>query len=276
MSTFSQLILPPKNLASCIAGCIVRDTRTMELSLPDRVNYFPASPLYSITLTIEGQIHLSDKFLAPEDMIDQPVAPKRLFQAPKDAPHMSWNPGPLLAMTIAIFPDAWLKLGGTLKGEAPEDIQHILPILETQPIEVAWPKFCAEMALIWHHSKEGNQVSRWVGSDRVRDWTHHLFAQIAHSGPSRSIRTLQRRLQRWTGFTRKELEFYSKVEEVHRIITTEPAAHPVDIASDAGFSDQSHMGRAIKRATGFSPVSLNQKIAIEEPFWCYRLLGERF
>jgi hypothetical protein len=36
------------------------------------------------------------------------------------------------------------------------------------------------------------------------------------------------------------------------------------------------MGRAVKRATGFSPGQINRLIATEEPFWCYRLLGERF
>ena len=87
---------------------------------------------------------------------------------------------------------------------------------------------------------------------------------------------MQRRLLHGTGFSRKELEFYSKVEEAHRITTAEPDASPAEIAIESGFSDQSHMGRAIKRATGFSPMKLNRKIATEEPFWCYRLLGERF
>jgi len=60
------------------------------------------------------------------------------------------------------------------------------------------------------------------------------------------------------------------------LILAEPTATPAELAAEAGFADQSHLGRALKRATGFSPVSLNRKIATEEPFWCYRLLGERF
>ncbi len=49
-----------------------------------------------------------------------------------------------------------------------------------------------------------------------------------------------------------------------------------EIAIDAGYADQSHMGRAVRRATGFSPARLNRAIENEEAFWCYRLFGERF
>lgn len=276
MSTYSQLLLPPKNLASCIAGCIFRDTREASLSAEDRVNYFPASPLYTVTLILKGQLHIADGITDLADLKHLAPAPRRLFQAPRIAPHMSWSPGPIVAMTIAFYPDAWLKLKGTLEGAPPEDIASILSILEAEPISDAWPAFCAEMARKWNDCSENRHLADWAGSSHLRDWTYYLLIQIMHSGPGRSMRSAQRRLQQWSGFNRKELEFYSKVEGVHRIITAKPDANPAEIAADAGFSDQSHMGRAIKRATGFSPTKLNQKIAIEEPFWCYRLLGERF
>jgi AraC-like DNA-binding protein len=53
-------------------------------------------------------------------------------------------------------------------------------------------------------------------------------------------------------------------------------ASAAGLTTEAAFSDQSHMGRAVRRATGFSPAHLNRVIATEEAFWCYRLLGERF
>ncbi|WP_439655569.1 hypothetical protein [Sulfitobacter aquimarinus] len=83
-------------------------------------------------------------------------------------------------------------------------------------------------------------------------------------------------MERWTGTNRQTLEFFAKVEEVHRLVTTEQATTPAELAVDAGFADQSPMGRALKRATGFSPVCLNRKITTEEPFWCYRVMGQRF
>lgn len=276
MLTNSQLILPPKALASCIAGCIVRDTRGVNLSDADRVNYFPASPLFSVTLTLSGQIHMADKFVSQEELRTHPCAPKRLFLPPQSKPQMSWSPGPLWAMTIAIFPDAWQRLGGTLDGTPPHKIQHALSLFETQHHDLAWPDFWQEMTAIWHQTKDGELAPDWAGSDRVKDWSFHLFGQLSQTGAGRGLRSAQRRLQRWTGLNRQTLEFFAKIEDLHQLISADPTATPADLAAQAGFADQSHMGRALKRATGFSPADLNQKIATEEPFWCYRLLGERF
>lgn len=276
MPTQSQLILPPKALASCIAGCIVRDTRMAQLSEMDRVNYFPASPLFAVTLVLSGQIHVADKIMTLTELRDQPAAPKMLFTPPQDQPHMSWSPGPVFAVTVGFFPDAWQRLGGTLDGTPPEAMERVFSELEVASDASNWPAFWRDMSAIWHSSDDRDGLADWTGSDRIRDWTYHLTRQLVQTGAGRSLRSAQRRLQRWTGHTRQTLEFFAKVEDVHRLITKEPFAMPVEIAADAGFADQSHMGRALKRATGFSPLILNQKIAKEESFWCYRLLSERF
>lgn len=276
MPTHSQLILPPKGLASCIAGCIVRDTRTVQLSEVDRANYFPASPLFAVTLVLSGQLLVADKVVGLADLRKQPCVAKRLFTPPQDQPHMSWSPGPIFALTVAFFPDAWQRMGGTLNGTPPESIKKVLSLLEPASLEPNWPRFWQEMSAIWHKSKSDDWLADWSGSDRIRDWTYHITSQLVQTGPGRGLRSAQRRLQRWTGHTKQTLEFFAKIEDVHRLITKEPLARPVEIAADAGFADQSHMGRALRRATGFSPSILNQKIAKEESFWCYRLLGERF
>jgi len=87
---------------------------------------------------------------------------------------------------------------------------------------------------------------------------------------------MQRRVRRWTGQDIQTLNFFARMEDLHQHVTADPDTPPVELAVSAGFADQSHMGRALKRATGFSPVQLNQRIAKDEAFWCYRLLGERF
>lgn len=276
MPTRSQLILPPRHIASCVVGCIVRDTRGVELSDADRVNYFPALPLFTITLTLTGQIHTADHILPFADLRQRPAAPPRLFQPPYSTPQMSWSPGPIHAMTIAFFPDAWQRLGGAADGTPPEPIQNALALFETGHLETAWPLFWQDMATIWATSKGRDGPADWAGSDRLRDWAHHLTGQLAQTGVGRGLRSTQRRLRRWTGLDKQTLDFFTKVEDVQRLLAADPDTTPADLAIEAGYADQSHMGRALKRATGFSPVTLNQKIATEEPFWCYRLLGERF
>lgn len=276
MRVLSQLILPPTALASCIAGCIVRDTRMADLAEADRVNYFPASPLFTATLTLAGQIHVAEEIIPLDELRGLQPAPKHLFATPRTCPHISWSPGPLLAVTIAFFPDAWKRLGGHLDGTPPEALRRVLSQLEAEPTNCAWPEFWQAMSELWANRDASNQLADWAGSDRLKDWTIHLMGQLAKTGAGRSLRSAQRRLQSWTGHNRQTLEFFAKVEEVHRLVSEAPNNTPVDLAADAGFADQSHMGRALKRATGFSPMDLNQKIATEEPFWCYRLLGERF
>ena len=72
------------------------------------------------------------------------------------------------------------------------------------------------------------------------------------------------------------LGFYAAFENLHRLSVERPDEPLAMLAGDAGYSDQSHMGRAVRRATGFSPARLNRMIESEESFWCYRLLGQRF
>ena len=96
------------------------------------------------------------------------------------------------------------------------------------------------------------------------------------SSAGQSLRSYERRLKRSSGHTQRALMFYANVENLHKV-ARENADQPLsDIALAAGYSDQSHMGRALRRATGFSPAQLNHAIETEEAFWCYRLLGERF
>jgi AraC-like DNA-binding protein len=90
------------------------------------------------------------------------------------------------------------------------------------------------------------------------------------------MRAAERRLRRWTGQNQQALSFYARFEELHRLSLQNGDAPLAGLAQDAGFSDQSHMGRTVRRATGYSPARLNELIATEESFWCYRLLGERY
>ena len=79
-----------------------------------------------------------------------------------------------------------------------------------------------------------------------------------------------------SGHTRRSLDFYSAFEKLHEISRRHSESSLADIAYASGYADQSHMGRVVRRATRFTPARLNRAIQTEEPFWCYRLLGERF
>jgi len=82
-------------------------------------------------------------------------------------------------------------------------------------------------------------------------------------------------MKRWTGQSGRALRAFAQLEDLHSLRMREPNTAMAEIAAEAEFSDQSHMGRAVKKATGFSPGKLNRLIDTSESFWCYRLLGER-
>lgn len=276
MPSTSRLILPPRELASCIAGCLYRDTRGTRLSDEERLNYFPASPLFAASVMLSGDLHVADTLVPLEAIKQIPRTPKTVFSAPKTFPNMSWSPGPVEGFTVAFYPDAWQALGGGIDGTPPDFLPHVLTHFDNTTTEAAWPLFWDEMKRAWDAAQNADGAQRWIGSDRVKTWTYHLLGKAAQTGSGRSLRSMQRRIRRWTGQDIQTLSFFSRIEDLHQLVAKDPHTPPADLAVDAGFADQSHMGRDLKRATGFSPAQLNQRIAEDEAFWCYRLLGERF
>lgn len=278
MQPKSCLLLPPPDLANCIAAAIFRDTKGTDLTDADRLNYFPASPLHSLTFVLAGQLHISAGL---HDIASlracKPVAGTVVIPPP-DEPIVSWSPGPVVALTIGFFPEAWRILGGGQDEDALPRLLNVPASRLSHPDEVEkqWATFCSELSSLWSERRASTAFANWPGSDKVADWSRHLLARLAIAGPGRSARAMERRLRRWTGQSRQSLGFYARIEELHRMRTTEPDAPLAALANDAKFSDQSHMGRAVKRATGFSPARLNRMIETDEPFWCYRLMGERF
>ena len=176
------------------------------------------------------------------------------------------------AITIAIYPDAWMALGGEPDGaNVPHAIQNALA---NATLPAFWTAFCETLAPEWNALRQDGLG--WRGSHRISDWARQVTTKAALSGTGRSLRSIERRLNRLTGQSKQAIDFFAKIEDLHARLAADPDASLADMAAAADFSDQSHMGRTVKRVTGFSPKQLNQMIATEEAFWCYRLLGARF
>lgn len=274
----AQILFPPAELGRCVAFAIVRDTRARTLSRTDRLNYFPASPLTTLTVVMNGQIHMANALCDLQTLsLSEPV-PREFVSLPQPGPIVSWSPGAVRAVTIGFFPDAWCKLGGALDGNClPQAIKAAAETFRrSRDAVVGWENFCGLLQEVWRAAHTDEIVPYWSGSSLLADWVRHVLLQSAMSGPGRSVRAIERRLKRSTGHSRQALEFFAKVEQLHGLANGARSETAAQIAHDAVFCDQAHMGRAVKRATGFSPVRLNKLIETEEAFWCYRLLGERF
>lgn len=274
MSPISRLFLPPPSLSGCLMAGIFRDTRGANLSAADRMNHFPASPLVAITRVQYGALRMLPSGASRRSASAAPSLPQSSVLGPQDAPVSSWSEGSVVALTVGVYPDAWRALGGD------KDYQTILPIFD-QALECfgaesdaydGWFRFCATLESSWREARPQG----WRPVARIADWSKALATRAALSGRGRSVRSIERRIRRYSGHTRRSLAFYSAFEQLHERVNHMAGQPLAELAVDAGYSDQSHMGRAVRRATGFSPAQLNKAIETEEPFWCYRLLGERF
>lgn len=269
MRPISKLFLPPPDLSGCVLVAVYRDTRGAGLSPEDRVSHFPASPMVAVTLVLQGEVRLIAEGGDWRAASAAPSLPEIFVMAPQDTPLSSWAPGDLEALTIGIYPDAWRALGGDGAGSAlPTSVARALDAVSAASgPDAAWEGFCHELAQGWRQSHAATGVGDWVKS---------LMTRAALSGSGRSLRSIERRVKRLTGSTRQTLEFFAAIENLQATTTADPDRPLAEIALSAGYADQSHMGRAVRRATGFSPARLNRAIETEEAFWCYRLLGERF
>ncbi len=276
-SPIADLLLPPANLASCVSAAIYRDTLGVQMRPEDRLNYFPATPLIAVSRIFEGQLHMARDLRAIDVLRSMPSLPNLSVTPPQDSPVCSWSPSGLRAITIAFYPDAWAALGGSSEGGAIPDVVGNALMVECVDISTYWAKVCSVLTPIWARTRQDQTGhAAWAGSNRVADWARHVTTRAALSGTGRSLRSAERRLRRWTGQSRQTIEFFAKVEHLHRRTIQNPDVPLAQIAVDSDFADQSHMGRAVKRATGFTPNQFNKRVENEEPFWCYRLLGERF
>lgn len=276
--TKSLLLYPPKQLASCIAAGVFRDTRNASLSDMDRFNYFPASPLVSVTYVIEGEIRLVQEAGDLESAGGANSIARQSVMPPQNQPIVSWSQGPVAALTIGFYPDAWLRLGFGFDDRAvPLALASALSSFDMdKDPDSSWDAFGQSFSEPWYKARSATGAASWAGSDRLADWSRYQLSRLSTATSGRSIRTIERQIKRISGQSRQSLGFYAAIEDLHRQNVLSPDDSLADIAAEAGFADQSHMGRAVRRATGFSPKKLNKLIETEEAFWCYRLLGERF
>lgn len=269
-----RLILPRASLAGCLFGALARDTRGRGLSGGALYNHFPASPLFAVNWVFEGRLHR-----VVDNRIDPEPLPAISIAGPQDVPVTSWSPGAVWALSLGIYPEAW----HALTGQATDGWIGVTRGLETGLAPgalrdafaaVAGPDDLGTLEAVilplWQDARPGGT---WIGRS-LGDWLRAVSLRAAMSGAGQSLRQTQRRLHRLTGQNARALDLYARVEALRDLQRDAPGPLS-ELAVAAGFADQSHMGRAVRRVTGLSPGALNRAIAEEEAFWAYRLLGER-
>lgn len=279
--TRSELIEPIRALSSCLLLGLVRDTRGVGLSDEDRHNHFFTSPYCTITCFIEGE----SQMVSPS-WNNGAGLPRINVQGPNTVPLVSYNPGPLYVLGFAFRNDAFYALTGispeTIKDQMLDGEKilsgNLVDLIENSLLNNALDEagrlstFQAGLEQLWAQRRASN-FGRF--GDRVSDWANYMVGQLAKSSSAKSARQFQRKIKKMSGLSQRDLNQFARQENIFERTISLRAGEQTDlsqIALESGFSDQSHMGREVRRITGKSPRQINQLIQTKESYWCYRLM----
>jgi AraC-like DNA-binding protein len=279
----AHLLLPRTSLSDLLFAAVIRDARGEHVPAEGFFSCIPAVPLCSVTWIYgEGELH----FVNAHGEIN-PVSVSPVFVAgPKRRPIVSWNAAPACSMTVGFYADAWtiltsIKAGRLVDLREPhtrvlrgELSQTFHTVHECGNFEEGFRYLQDTLDPIWQKARLWQSA---VSPQRLEDWTQALIARAARSGPGKSERQIQRRIKSWTGLTQRELRFHAQAEK--SLLSLSHLAPPdldlVKMAAEAGYADQSHMGRAIRRITGASPARVSQLIQSDTRYWMHRLINSR-
>ncbi len=285
-SAANRVWLPRLSLASCLRGVMTRDTRHAGLTPWQNFNYFPATPLCSISWWIHGR---AERVLGPFperparlDDPREPIDARIVVGGPFSRPSASWNAGPAYGVMLMFMPDALQLMTGF---DPAAHLNRLSDVHASLP-----PDWCALCEAVLADPDDATRVRRledfleprWaavrprqaLAGHRYHDWAQGLALRAAQSSAGSSLRQLERRIKLWAGQPMRELQGVSKLERAFFDALAAEEAGRLDwatLAADAGYADQAHLTRVTRRMTGFSPAELNRRIHGEEPFWAYRM-----
>ena len=281
----TALWMPRASLSGLVRACIVRDTRGAGLDTAQRFNFFPFSPACSLVWYVEGDAELIEFGHPPTlDSPRMPLPSRIVFCGPFTRPFVTWNPGEIRALVIMLLPDALAHLTGIDPGAY---LNRVVPAAEL--FDDDWMAMChavlaapddttamahadAFLDPLWQRRRPdaASPVRLWS------DWSHNLAMRAANSGIGRSLRQVERRVKQWSGLPMRELRGMSRSERAFfdaMLAEQSGSVNWSDVASGAGYTDQSHLCRQTLRLTGFPAEELRRRIMTDETFWIYRLWG---
>lgn len=276
---------PRPSVAQHIFAGFARDTRARELAPNDRFNFYPAFPFCVLTLFFEGTGFKLNGPAAQTNLQGLTPLPRIYLSGPQTRSSVIWNPSSAVSLSVGLYPATFAALS---RCDVSSLVDQTVPlsgipsdeIVDTFARALSAGKPRAAFDLLQDYIERCQQTGRLSHDDlgrSVQNWVHGIEGKASGVAISLSARQAERRIKKWTGHSRRKLQFYRRAERLLEQTLARGRAKPQwsAITYDAGFSDQSHMIRDMRRLTGFSPKSLFGRLE-EEPFWCYRLFGAHF
>lgn len=272
--------IPSAALGACLLAGVERDTRGCVLEEAERFNYYPATPMVVISWIFEGTLHMVEEGGSSFQPMLRPALPRLVVSGPQRRPSVSWSPGEVHALSVGFYPEAIGRLIGRpidpyfdqhlpLETVAPTALLQACEAVFGAADQDPFAVLEAQFQPLWREPRQASPAP-YLGN-----WVRLLTTRATHSTAGQSLRQWQRRVRDWTGQSYRDLQLFVRVEEafIRRTETCNSSAPDLaDIAADAGFADQSHMGREVRRVTGLSPARFGERLANDEAFWYYRLV----
>ena len=264
LQNHSRLHLPRPSLGACLYLGVERDTRTLRLSDSQRFNYYPATPLPTIHWIFHGDLRMVQ---ASASMTAEPTL------GPPEGVH---------ALSVGFYPEAMSRLFGIRIEPLMDRIVPLDAVLSGsllgRLLEIGEPGACEPfdqlerlLQTLWHDANGDESLPT------LRGWVQSMAVRAAFSRTGAGLRRAQRRFRDWTGQSRRDLQLFVRTEQAMARASSQPHDGTPDLAAlaaEAGFADQSHLGREVRRVTGLPPRRLGELMKTEEAFWFYRLLSE--
>ncbi|MTW14233.1 helix-turn-helix domain-containing protein [Pseudoduganella eburnea] len=264
MNPSTTLLLPPPELQGCVRAFISRDTTGSALSMAERLNRFPSTPLCTLTWFLSGKAITVE----PEEGV---LLGRIVASGPLTRPVVTFNPGPVRAFMAVFYPSAWHQMCGLDPGDIVDcfiEPSRLGPgWMEMAQAVLQAPDDGARVALLAAFFKP-----RWTpaATQPAASWLERL-KEAAHAGAGASARSIERRFKAIGGQPLRTLRRLDRAERTLADVHV-AAAHGElawsDIAAEAGYSDQAHLCREVRAITGATPAMLARG---DESFWLYRI-----
>jgi AraC-like DNA-binding protein len=241
----------------------------------EHLSRFPATTSCGLSWFLAGSaVRLGD---------EQPVHERIVFRGPQTRPVVTRHRGPLRMFVLLLAPDALCQMTGIgvdrylnricpLATALDESWQAMaLNVLHARSDEDRVELVETSLEPRWRAAHSSNRVS-WGPAQRQGEWSRAAISRVHKFAEGRSKRQLERRTRTMTGWSEGGLRNLARVEDALLMAAraTQPRVNWASIAAEAGYADQSHLCRELRRYTGLSPHQLWLHLQNEQALWVYK------
>jgi AraC-like DNA-binding protein len=241
----------------------------------EHLSRFPATTSCSLSWFLAGSaVRTGD---------EQPVHERIVFRGPQTRPVVARHRGPLRMFILLLAPDAlyrmtgigvdrYLNLISPLAAALDESWQAMaLNVLDARSDEDRVKLVETFLEPRWLAARSSNRTS-WGPAQRQGEWSRAAISRVHKFAKGRSKRQRERRMRTMTGWSARGLKSLARAEDALLMAAraTQPRVNWASIAAEAGYADQSHLCRELRRYTGLSPHQLWLRVQNEQALWVYK------